>query len=122
VVGGVVGAGVSAVGFGVVDWGVMAAIALSWVISPILGGIIAALFLAFIKANIIYRDDKIAAARLWVPALIASMCSAFGAYLMIKGFKQIWIPSAGMVVATSFGVFVAAYLVLSRCVNCFTSR
>jgi len=113
VVGGVVGAGVSAVGFGVVDWGVMAAIALSWVISPILGGIIAALFLAFIKANIIYRDDKIAAARLWVPALIASMCSAFGAYLMIKGFKQIWIPSAGMVVATSFGVFVAAYLVLN---------
>jgi phosphate/sulfate permease len=48
----------------------MGAIAASWVISPVLGGLIGAAFLAFIKINIIYRDDKIAAARRWVPVLI----------------------------------------------------
>ena len=62
VVGGVMGAGIAAVGFQLVNWNTMAAIAASWVISPVLGGIIAALFLAFIKINLIYKEDKIAAA------------------------------------------------------------
>jgi hypothetical protein len=38
-----------------------------------LGGVIGAAFLAFIKTAIIYQDDKIAAARRWVPLLLAIM-------------------------------------------------
>ncbi len=49
VVGGVMGAGIAAAGFAAVNWPNMGAIAASWVISPLLGGLIAALFLAFIK-------------------------------------------------------------------------
>ena len=67
----------------------MAKIAASWVISPVLGGVIAAMFLWMIKANIIYRDDKIAAAKKWVPVLIAVMAGAFSSYLAIKGLKKI---------------------------------
>lgn len=89
IVGGVAGAGIAAVGFNAVDWVQMGQIAASWVISPLLGGIIAALFLAFIKTAIIYRDDKIAAARTWVPVLVAIMAGAFGAYLAVKGLKKI---------------------------------
>jgi PiT family inorganic phosphate transporter len=58
VVGGVMGAGIAAVGFDLVNWGTMGAIAASWVISPLLGGIIAAAFLAFIKLNLIYQADR----------------------------------------------------------------
>ncbi len=89
VVGGVLGAGVAAAGTAAVNWPTMGKIAASWVISPVLGGIIAALFLAFIKAKIIYQDDKIAAARRWVPVLVAVMAAAFGAYLALKGLKKI---------------------------------
>ncbi|KIC15134.1 inorganic phosphate transporter [Leisingera sp. ANG-DT] len=89
VVGGVLGAGVAAAGTAAVNWPTMGKIAASWVISPVLGGIIAALFLAFIKARIIYQDDKIAAARRWVPVLVAIMAGAFGAYLALKGLKKI---------------------------------
>jgi PiT family inorganic phosphate transporter len=67
----------------------MGAIAASWVVSPVLGGVIAAAFLAFIKANIIYVDDKIAAARRWVPVLIGVMAAAFAAYLALKGLKKV---------------------------------
>lgn len=49
IVGGVMGAGIAAAGFDIVSWETMGKIAASWVISPILGGIIAALFLYFIK-------------------------------------------------------------------------
>lgn len=89
VVGGVMGAGIAAAGFGAVNWLNMGKIAASWVISPVLGGLIAALFLAFIKARIIYQDDKIAAARKWVPVLIGIMAGVFAAYLSLKGLKKI---------------------------------
>lgn len=89
VVGGVVGAGMAAAGFAAVNWPEIGRIALSWVVSPVLGGVIAALFLAFIKDRVIYRTDKIAAARLWVPLLVAVMSGSFAAYLATKGLKKV---------------------------------
>ncbi|MGB7319541.1 MAG: inorganic phosphate transporter [Planktotalea sp.] len=89
VVGGVMGAGIAAAGLAAVNWPTMGTIAASWVISPVLGGLVAALFLAFIKHNIIYREDKIAAARVWVPVLIAIMAGVFATYLSMKGLKRI---------------------------------
>ncbi|WP_425044137.1 inorganic phosphate transporter [Primorskyibacter sp. S87] len=89
VVGGVMGAGIAAAGFGAVSWGTMSKIAASWVISPVLGGLIAAGFLWFIKARIIYQPDKIAAARKWVPMLVGIMAGAFASYLALKGLKKI---------------------------------
>lgn len=89
VVGGVMGAGIAAAGFSAVNWATMSKIAASWVISPVLGGVIAALFLAFIKSRIIYQEDKIAAARRWVPVLVGIMAGAFASYLALKGLKKI---------------------------------
>lgn len=89
IVGGVVGAGVVAAGMTSVNWPVLGKIAASWVVSPLLGGMIAALFLAFIKAKILYQQDKIAAARRWVPVLIGFMAGAFGAYLALKGLSKV---------------------------------
>ena len=89
VVGGVMGAGIAAAGFSAVSWGTMSKIAASWVISPVLGGVIAAGFLWFIKARIIYQEDKIAAARKWVPVLVGIMAGAFATYLALKGLKKV---------------------------------
>lgn len=89
VVGGVMGAGIAAAGFAAVNWPTMGKIAASWVISPVLGGLIAAGFLWFIKARIIYQPDKIAAARRWVPVLVGIMGGAFAMYLSLKGLKKI---------------------------------
>jgi PiT family inorganic phosphate transporter len=89
VVGGVIGAGVAAAGLSAVNWGVMGGIAASWVISPLLGGIIAAAFLAFIKEFIIYRHEKIEAAQRWVPILIGIMTGSFLAYLALKGLNKL---------------------------------
>jgi len=104
IVGGVVGAGVAAAGFAAVNWGAIGAIAASWVISPVLGGIFAALFLAFIKAKIIYVEDKISAARKWVPMLIGFMSGTFAAYLALKGLKKVFEISLGA--SLLIGLFV----------------
>ncbi len=89
VVGGVMGAGIAAAGFSAVNWPIMTAIAASWVISPMLGGIVAAAFLALIKNRILYQDDKIKAARRWVPILVGIMAGTFASYLALKGFKRL---------------------------------
>ncbi|MEZ5997082.1 MAG: anion permease [Hyphomonas sp.] len=89
VVGGVMGSGIAAAGIGAVNWPTMGNIIASWIVSPVLGGIIAAIVLAFIKTAIIYRTDKIAAARTWVPVLIGLMAAAFGAYMSLKGISKL---------------------------------
>lgn len=112
VVGGVMGAGIAAAGFAAVNWPKMGQIAASWVISPLLGGIVAALFLWFIKSQVADKKDKIAAARRWVPVLIAIMAMAFSTYLAVKGLKKIIkieLPTALMI---GVAAFVIAYAVM----------
>lgn len=90
IVGGVMGAGIAAAGFSIVAWGTMIKIAMSWVISPILGGIIAAIFLFLIKKTMTYKKNKIKASATWVPVFVAMMSWAFVTYLTLKGLKKIW--------------------------------
>ena len=90
IVGGVMGAGIAAAGFSIVAWGTMGKIAASWVISPVLGGVIAAAFLFAIKKTIVFKENKIEAAVKWVPVFVAIMSWAFVTYLTLKGLKKIW--------------------------------
>ncbi len=112
IVGGVMGAGIAAAGWYAVNWVTMTKIAASWVISPVLGGLVAAGFLAVIKFMIVYQDDKIAAAKRWVPILVAVMAAAFSAYIVMKGLKNIWKPgglTVGFIALASF--VISWYLV-----------
>lgn len=130
IVGGVMGAGIAAAGFSIVSWGTMGTIAASWVISPVLGGIIAATFLYAIKKTIVFKEDKVTAARKWVPIFVAIMSWAFVTYLTLKGLKKIWpsivdvlvfLPDAekpSFLVATIFGLIVAVlvYMLVKKTV------
>jgi len=111
VVGGVMGAGIAAAGLSAVNWPTMSAIAASWVISPVLGGAIAAAFLALIKSRVIYQDDKIAAAKKWVPILVGIMAGAFASYLALKGLKRIMKIDLPTALAIGLALGVAAWLV-----------
>ncbi len=106
VVGGVVGSGIASAGFAVVNWPTIGAIAASWVISPVMGGIIAAIFLVVIRKTITTRLDKITAARIWVPIFIALMVGIFTMYLATKGLSRIWQP--GLPLTLTLGVILGA--------------
>ncbi|OYY07152.1 MAG: anion permease [Rhizobiales bacterium 35-68-8] len=108
IVGGVVGAGIAASGVNAVEWAKIGEITASWIISPIMGGIIAAMLLGLIKWKIIYRDDRVAAARTWVPVLVALMSGVFAIYLVTKGLKHIWRPSTLTVLAIGAASFIAS--------------
>ncbi len=111
IVGGVAGSGIAAAGFAAVNWPTMGAIAASWVISPLLGGLIAALFLAFIKEMIVYQDDKITASKKWVPVLIAIMAGTFASYLALKGIKKVVKLDLSTAILVGIGIGVASWLI-----------
>jgi len=108
IVGGVLGAGIAAGGWDVVNWEKMGQIVASWVISPVLGGLIAAGFLYLIKRTITYQNDMLASARRMVPILVGIMALAFSTYLVLKGFKHIWKVNmtTALLVGAGFALFV----------------
>ncbi len=106
IVGGVLGAGIAAGGWGIADWAVMSKIVASWVISPVMGGVLAALFLYLLKRTVLYRQDLVASARTFVPRLVAIMAWAFGTYLMVKGVKKV--IKVDFLEATLIGLALAA--------------
>lgn len=112
IVGGVMGGGIAALGLSAVNWFTMTKIMSSWLISPFLGGVIAALILAFIKTFIMYRQDKIKAAQRWLPILIAIMAASFSSYLMLKGLNKIWHPTHSEIIFYSLGIFILTYAIM----------
>lgn len=111
IVGGVAGAGVAAIGWSVVKWKSLALIASSWVISPLMGGLIAAGLLYFIKRTVLMKDDKKSAAKKIVPLLVGFMSFAFGTYIILKGLKNILPMSFGAALSVGVVIGVAVFFV-----------
>jgi PiT family inorganic phosphate transporter len=89
IVGGVLGAGIAAGGMEIANWDRFGAIAASWIISPAIGGIIAASFLYWMKRSITYQKNMIVSAQRMVPIMISLMIWAFSTYLIMKGLKKV---------------------------------
>lgn len=110
IIGAVLGAGIAAGGWGLVNWSTIGSIVLSWIVSPLMGGAIAAAFLYVIKRSITYRNEMTEAATRTVPWLIAVMAWAFATYMLLKGLGQVIKVPFGMalVAGAVFGVLTWA--------------
>ncbi len=112
IVGGVMGAGIAAGGWDIANWDKVSAIVASWVISPVLGGLIAALFLIYIKRSITYKSDMIQAAKKVVPLLVAMMVWAFSTYLILKGLKKLWKLDFVTALLIGFAIALTVYFLV----------
>ncbi|MCV0426665.1 MAG: inorganic phosphate transporter [Roseibium sp.] len=90
IIGGVVGAGIAVSGFSAINWTTISTIAATWVISPVLGGLVAATLMAFVNARLIYVQDKLQAAQFWLPVLLGLTGAVFAAYVLIKTSSHYW--------------------------------
>lgn len=116
IIGSILGAGIAAVGFSAVQWLSLAGITLSWVLSPFIGGGMAAGLLFFIKTFIIYREDKIAAAVFWTPILLAATGGVFTAYFALIGLDRVADVTAWQGLTAGLVVAAVVYLVSRRTV------
>lgn len=121
IIGGVLGGGIAAAGWAIVNWDTVGQIVASWVVSPLLGGVIAASLLYIIKRTITYKSDMMDASRRMVPWLLALMGWAFGTYLMMKGLKQVmpvsFIGAVGVGIVVALIVYVVTRPMVNRASN-----
>ena len=111
IVGGVLGAGIAAGGWGIADWGKVQQIVTSWIISPAMGGLIAATFLYGIKRSIMDKENMLTAGQRFVPLYLGIMAWAFTTYIILKGIKKIIKVEMPIALAIGFAAAVVTVLV-----------
>jgi PiT family inorganic phosphate transporter len=110
IVGAVVGFGLIAGGFEAVNWGVMGKIAASWVISPLLGGLLGYLGFVFVKRRILNVARPLLALRGWGPIMVFPIFAILTLSVLFKGLKPLKLDLA---LGPSLGIAVAVGLLAS---------
>ncbi|MCD6118272.1 inorganic phosphate transporter [bacterium] len=89
IVGAVMGFGIVAYGFGAVNWNVAVAIVLSWVISPLFGGILSFFLFWFLLRNVIATENPVEAIKKVAPYLIFAVATILSLSMLYKGLKNL---------------------------------
>ncbi len=119
IVGAVVGFGLIAGGFEAVNWGVMAKIVASWVVSPVMGGLLGYLGFVFIKRRILNVDRPLLALRGWGPIMVFPIFTILTLSVLFKGLKPLKLdlslgPALGIAVLVGLTASVITAPVLRR--------
>lgn len=119
IVGSVVGFGLVAGGLDAVNWGVMAKIVASWVVSPLMGGFLGYLGFVFIKRRILNVDRPLLALRGWGPIMVFPIFSILALSVLFKGLKPLKLdlafgPAMGIAAVAGLAASMAAVPLLRR--------
>jgi len=119
IVGSVVGFGLIAGGFDAVNWGVMAKIVASWVVSPLMGAFLGYLGFVFIKRRILNVDRPLLALRGWGPIMVFPIFAILTLSVLFKGLKPLKLdmglgPAIGIAIVTGLLASIIAVPMLRR--------
>lgn len=113
VIGAIVGFGLLVGGNSAVHWGKLGSVVLSWIVSPLCGGVMAWMIFTFIKRTILTRWNPVRAARKIVPVLVVPVAMTLVLSTLYKGLKNLDLNvSTGQAVAVSIAAGLAALLVM----------
>ncbi|CAM3259126.1 inorganic phosphate transporter [Paracoccus nototheniae] len=110
IVGGIAGAGAVALGIGGVAWGTVAMIALVWVVTPVLSGALAGVFLIALRRQVVEASDRAGAALRWLPLMVGTMAGLFAAYvalLLAAGGGQGALPAMAVGIVAGLAGYLA---------------
>ncbi|WP_054840878.1 inorganic phosphate transporter [Thermococcus peptonophilus] len=85
IIGGIVGYGIVYAGFSVVNWGgKMTQVVLSWILSPIIGAIMAFFVFKALTKSIFERNDPVKSSKIWSPFWVGLAFVVIGTMFYIK--------------------------------------
>ncbi|MFA4640202.1 inorganic phosphate transporter [Pyrococcus kukulkanii] len=102
IIGGIVGYGIVYAGTSIVNWGKMAKVVMSWILSPIVGAIFAFLVFKALSKTVLQSRDPIKSAKRWSPFWIGLAFVVIGTMFYLKvlhgkslivGFVKFGIPA-----------------------------
>ncbi|MDZ3822173.1 MAG: inorganic phosphate transporter [Pseudoxanthomonas sp.] len=89
IVGAIVGFAIVGIGFEAVKWAKVGTIVMSWVVSPLLAGIVAFLIFRTVQWLILDREDPLAQAKRWVPVYMFFAAFNISLVTLLKGLTHI---------------------------------
>ncbi len=89
IVGAIVGFAIVGLGIDAVSWGKVGNIVMSWVVSPILSGVLAFMLLRSVQKLILNTDDPITNAKKYVPIYIFATGFMIALVTLFKGLKHV---------------------------------
>ncbi|MFV1973155.1 MAG: inorganic phosphate transporter [Thiohalobacterales bacterium] len=119
IIGAVIGFTIAGIGVDAVQWGKVAQIVASWLVSPLLGGTIAFLLMISIRRLILNTDDPFQNAKRWGPGYIFLVGFIISLVTLFKGLKHLDFElSVGMSFMTALlfglGTAVIGWLLINR--------
>jgi inorganic phosphate transporter, PiT family len=112
IVGGVVGFGVIAGGMDVINWGKVGQVVLSWVVSPVMGGIVAFLVFTFISKTVFSKRTPLIYAKNLLPYMVFFVFVILANAMVYKGLKNLHLDlSFGRALVISLIVGVLAFTI-----------
>jgi PiT family inorganic phosphate transporter len=110
IVGAIVGFAVVGIGIDAVQWGEVATIAMSWVVSPLLAGFIALRIYRSVQRLILSQNDPLACAKRYVPVYIFFAAFTITLITILKGLKHVGLDlsmAASYLLAVVIAVVIA---------------
>jgi len=110
IVGAVVGFALAGIGVDAVNWGKISQIVASWVVSPVLGGLLAFLLMMSIRRLILGVEHPFESAKRWGPVYVFLVGFIISLVTMFKGLKHLNLElsvSMSFVAATVIGLGIA---------------
>ncbi|ACJ17042.1 sodium/phosphate symporter [Thermococcus onnurineus NA1] len=84
IIGGIAGYGIAYAGLGIVNWDKMAQVVLSWILSPVIGALMAYFIFKALTKSIFESGNPVRSARIWSPFWIGMAFVVIGAMFYIK--------------------------------------
>ncbi|EEB73515.1 inorganic phosphate transporter [Thermococcus sp. AM4] len=114
IIGGIVGYGIVYAGLSIVNWGKMTQVVLSWILSPIVGAVMAYLVFKALTRSIFQAEDPVRNSRIWSPFWIGLAFVVIGTmfYLKVLHGKDLATGVVKYGLPAGFAVFLILYAVL----------
>ncbi|NJE08301.1 inorganic phosphate transporter [Thermococcus sp. M39] len=116
IIGGIVGYGIVYAGLGIVNWGKMAQVVASWILSPVFGAIMAFVVFKAISKTILQSGDPVKSAKNHSPVWIGLAFVVIGSMFYIKVLhgKSLLIALVKFGIPAGFVAFLISFVVLRR--------
>ncbi|MCZ6579204.1 MAG: inorganic phosphate transporter [Gammaproteobacteria bacterium] len=119
IVGAIVGFAMVGIGMDAVMWAKVGTIVLSWVVSPVVSGILAFILFRSVQKFILNTDNPIANAKKYVPVYIFATGFMIALVTLFKGLKHVGLEFS---TAQSYGIAFVVGLVVMACGIFYISR
>lgn len=120
IIGAVIGFGLIEGGVEAIFWGRLGSIALSWVISPLMGGVISYLIFSIMRRKIFFSTSPVAAAKWLTPYLVFFVFTTLSMIILFGGLGGILmvdlpvIATIGISLLVGFATALVSYFLVRR--------